>query len=134
MSKEVDQNEPMQTRGRAGKVSRSSDILTVLENRVVNLEKFVGNMKEMLELVEGRINGFSSMKEQLRDFVLDSLGGNVEMMHGLVNSTTEKLAERDDALEDMMRVMKKEIEELKGELTIYKVALSNGMLSSRPKQ
>ncbi|KAH1063817.1 hypothetical protein J1N35_028804 [Gossypium stocksii] len=38
------------------------------------------------------------------------------------------------ALEDMMMAMKKEIEELKRELTIYKVALSNGMLSSRPKQ
>ncbi|MFQ6655174.1 hypothetical protein Gotur_025848, partial [Gossypium turneri] len=34
----------------------------------------------------------------------------------------------------MVLAIKKEIEELKGELTIYKVALSNGMLSSRPKQ
>ncbi|MBA0626562.1 hypothetical protein Godav_004216 [Gossypium davidsonii] len=31
----------------------------------------------------------------------------------------------------MMLAMKKEMEELKGELMIYKVALSNGMLSSR---
>ncbi|MFQ6624355.1 hypothetical protein Gotur_003828 [Gossypium turneri] len=34
----------------------------------------------------------------------------------------------------MVLAMKKEIEELKGELVIYKAALSNGMLSSRPKQ
>ncbi|MBA0655465.1 hypothetical protein Goklo_007945 [Gossypium klotzschianum] len=55
-------------------------------------------------------------------------------MNGYVNSTTEKLAERDDTLEDMVLAMKKEIEELKGELTIYKTTLSNGMLTSRPKQ
>ncbi|MBA0751280.1 hypothetical protein Gogos_000215, partial [Gossypium gossypioides] len=34
----------------------------------------------------------------------------------------------------MVLAVKKEIEELKGELTIYKAALSNGMLFSRPKQ
>ncbi|MBA0866407.1 hypothetical protein Goshw_020652 [Gossypium schwendimanii] len=55
-------------------------------------------------------------------------------MNELVNSTTEKLAERNENLEDMVLAMKKKIEELKGELTIYKAALSNGMLSSRPKQ
>ncbi|MBA0636121.1 hypothetical protein Godav_022252 [Gossypium davidsonii] len=37
-------------------------------------------------------------------------------------------------LEDMVFAMKKEIEELKRELTVYKATLSNGMLSSRPKQ
>ncbi|MBA0818164.1 hypothetical protein Gohar_022276 [Gossypium harknessii] len=55
-------------------------------------------------------------------------------MNELVNSTTEKLAESDENLEDMVLAMKKEIEELKGELAIYKAALSNGILPSRPKQ
>ncbi|MFQ6662501.1 hypothetical protein Gotur_030330 [Gossypium turneri] len=55
-------------------------------------------------------------------------------MDELVNSTTEKLAARDETLDDMVLAMKKEIEELKGELTIYKATLSNGMLSSRSKQ
>ncbi|MBA0632858.1 hypothetical protein Godav_001526 [Gossypium davidsonii] len=55
-------------------------------------------------------------------------------MNGLVNSTTKKLVERDKTLEDMVLAMKKEIEELKGELTIYKIALNNEMLSSRSKQ
>ncbi|MBA0671273.1 hypothetical protein Goklo_007314 [Gossypium klotzschianum] len=55
-------------------------------------------------------------------------------MKELLKSTTKKLAERDENLEDMVLAMKKEIEELKGVLTIYKTALSNGMLSSRPKQ
>ncbi|MBA0727145.1 hypothetical protein Golax_000162 [Gossypium laxum] len=40
----------------------------------------------------------------------------------------------DETLKDMVLALKKESEELKGELTIYKAALSNGMLSSRPKQ
>ncbi|KAK8302979.1 hypothetical protein V6Z12_D04G121100 [Gossypium hirsutum] len=55
-------------------------------------------------------------------------------MNELVESTAEKVAERDEALEDMVLAMKKEIEELKGELAIYKAALSNGMLSSRLEQ
>ncbi|KAB2057262.1 hypothetical protein ES319_A11G157100v1 [Gossypium barbadense] len=135
MSKEViDQNEPMQTRRRGRKASRSRHMLSALEDQVGNLEESVGNMKETLELVEGRTDGFDSMEEQLRDFVLDSLGANAEKLNELVNSTTKKLAERDENLEDMMLAMKKEIEELKGELTIYKAALSNGMLSSKPKQ
>ncbi|KAG8478979.1 hypothetical protein CXB51_028879 [Gossypium anomalum] len=124
----------MQTRGRVRKAIHSREMLTALEDRVVNLEEPVRNMKETLELVEGRTDGFDSMEEQLRDFVLDSLGANVEKLNDLVNSTTEKLAERDENLEEMVLAMKKEIEELKGELMIYKVALSNGMLSSKSKQ
>ncbi|MBA0789184.1 hypothetical protein Gotri_027591 [Gossypium trilobum] len=124
----------METRGRARKASRSRDMLTALENRMVNLEESVGNMKEALELVEGCTDGFDSMEEQLRDFILDSLDANTEKMNELVESTAKKLAERDENLEDMVLAMKKEIEELKGELTIYKAAMSNMILSSRPKQ
>ncbi|MBA0615352.1 hypothetical protein Godav_015502 [Gossypium davidsonii] len=135
MSKEVvGQSEPMETREKARKASRSRDMLTALENGVVNLEESVRNMKETLELVEGRMDGFDSMEEQLKGFVLDSLDANAEKMNELVESTAKKLAEKDENLEDMVLAMKKEIEELKGELTIYKAALSNGMLSSRPKQ
>ncbi|MBA0638458.1 hypothetical protein Godav_022063 [Gossypium davidsonii] len=135
MSKEVvGPSEPIETRRRARNVSRSRDMLIALENQVVNLEESVGNMKEMLELVEGRTDGFDSMQEQLRDFVLDSLDANAEKVNELVESTTKKLTERDENLEDMVLAMKKEMKELKGELTIYKAALSNGMLSSRPKQ
>ncbi|MBA0795840.1 hypothetical protein Gohar_006671 [Gossypium harknessii] len=46
----------------------------------------------------------------------------------------KRLAERDDTLEDIVLAMKEEIAKLKGELTIYKATLSNGMLTSRPKQ
>ncbi|MBA0723112.1 hypothetical protein Golax_003721 [Gossypium laxum] len=124
----------METRGRARKASRLREILTALENQVVNLEESVGNMKETLELVEGRTDGFDPMEEQLRDFVLDSLDANKEKMNELLESTEGKLAERDEYLEDMALAMKKEIDELKGELAIYKATLSNGMLSSKPKQ
>ncbi|MBA0881322.1 hypothetical protein Goshw_004929, partial [Gossypium schwendimanii] len=55
-------------------------------------------------------------------------------MNELVESTTKKLVERDENLEDMVLAMKKEMKELKRELMIYKAALSNGMLSLRPKQ
>ncbi|MBA0634377.1 hypothetical protein Godav_024997 [Gossypium davidsonii] len=88
-------------------------------------------MKETLELVKGRTDGFDSMEEQLRDFVLDFLNANAKKMNELVESITKKLAKRDENLEDMVLAMKKEMEELNGELMIYKVDLSNGMLSSR---
>ncbi|MBA0626564.1 hypothetical protein Godav_004216 [Gossypium davidsonii] len=69
-------------------------MLTALENRVVNLEESVENMKETLELVEGHTDGFDSMKEQLKDFVLDSLGANAEKMNELVDSTTKNWRRR----------------------------------------
>ncbi|MBA0624778.1 hypothetical protein Godav_010069 [Gossypium davidsonii] len=106
-------------------------MLTTLENRVVTLKELVGNMKEILELVEGRTDGFDSMEEQLRDFVLHSFDANTKKMNKLVESTTKKLAERDENLEDMVLAMKKVMEELKVELMIYKATLNNGMLSSR---
>ncbi|MBA0632734.1 hypothetical protein Godav_001418 [Gossypium davidsonii] len=109
-------------------------MLTALENRVGNLKESVGEMNETLELVEGRTDRFDSMEEQLSEFMLDSLGVNTEKMNGLVNSTVKKLVERDDTLKDMVLAMKKEIKELKRELTIYKATLSNGMLISRLKQ
>ncbi|MBA0633869.1 hypothetical protein Godav_025731 [Gossypium davidsonii] len=117
----VDQNEPIQTSVKARKVSRSRDMLKALENRVGNLEESVGNMKETLELVEGCTDGFDSMEDQLKKFVLDFLSTNVEKMNRLVNSTAKKLAERDDTLEDMVLAMKKEIEELNGRSRFIKL-------------
>ncbi|MBA0638272.1 hypothetical protein Godav_029987 [Gossypium davidsonii] len=98
----VDQNAPIQTRGRSKKASRLRDMLIALINQVGNLEESIGNMKETLELVEGCTDGFDSMEEQLREFVLDSLGANAKKMNGLVKSTAEKLVERDDTLKDIL--------------------------------
>ncbi|KAG8482444.1 hypothetical protein CXB51_024068 [Gossypium anomalum] len=88
-------------------------------------------MRETLELVEERTDGFDLIEEQLREFVLDFLSSNVEKMNGVLKSTTKKLAEKDDALEVMMLAMKEEITKLKG---VYKAALRNEILISRPKQ
>ncbi|MBA0620976.1 hypothetical protein Godav_006637 [Gossypium davidsonii] len=55
------------------------------------------------------------MEEQIREFMLDYLGANVEKMNGLVNSTAKKLAERDDTLEDMQQAMNvPKLEKFKG--------------------
>ncbi|XP_016694443.2 uncharacterized protein [Gossypium hirsutum] len=109
MSKEVVGNvEGMETRGRARKASRSRDILSALEDRVVTLENFVGDIRERIDDVEDRLHdGLQSMQEQLKVYVMD----NVEQLTG-----------RDDAIEAMVAALKGEIAELKGEITIYKVA------------
>ncbi|KAK8271103.1 hypothetical protein V6Z12_D11G241300 [Gossypium hirsutum] len=113
MSKEV---EGIETRGRARKASRSRDILSALEDRVVTLENFAGDIKERIDDVDDRLHdGLQSMQEKLKVYVID----NVEQLTG-----------RDDVIEAMVAALKGEIAELKGELTIYKVALGNGGLGA----
>ncbi|MFQ6667531.1 hypothetical protein Gotur_033514 [Gossypium turneri] len=129
-------SEPMETRGRARKASRSRDILTALENRVVNLEESIRNMKETLELVEGGTDGLDSMEEQLRDFVLDSLDTNREKMKELLESTAEKLAERDENLEDMIAMVRETMKKMKRDIAmmvtipIAQVAMGNHEMRS----
>ncbi|MFQ6621814.1 hypothetical protein Gotur_001628 [Gossypium turneri] len=88
MSKEVAGNvEGMETRGRAKKASRSRDILSALEDRVVTLENFVGDIKERIDDVDDRLHdGLQSIQEQLKVYVLDKL---------------EQLTGRDDAIKAM---------------------------------
>ncbi|XP_040937957.1 uncharacterized protein [Gossypium hirsutum] len=113
MSKEV---EGVDTRGRARKASRSRDILSALEDRVVTLESSTGDIKERVEDVDDRLHdGLQSMQEQLKEYVTDNM---------------KQLTGRDDAIEAMVVALKGEIVELKGELTIYKVALGNGGLAA----
>lgn len=113
MSKEV---EGVETRGRARKASRSRDILSALEDRVVTLESSMGDIKERVEDVDDRLHdGLQSMQEQLKEYVTDNM---------------KQLTGRDDAIEAMVVALKGEIAELKGELTIYKVALGNGGLAA----
>ncbi|KAG8488584.1 hypothetical protein CXB51_016513 [Gossypium anomalum] len=109
-------------------------MLSTLEGQVVNLKEFVRDMRVTFELVKGCTCEFDSMEEQFKDFVLESLGSNVEKMKRVPNSITSKLMGRDDALEAMMSNLKEEIAKLKRELTICKAALSNGMLALKPKQ
>ncbi|MFQ6621256.1 hypothetical protein Gotur_002434 [Gossypium turneri] len=88
MSKEVVENvEGMETRGRARKASRSRDILSALEDRVVTLEESVGDINERIDDVDDRLNdGLQSMQEQLKVYVLDNV---------------EKLTGRNDVIEAM---------------------------------
>lgn len=46
----------------------------------------------------------------------------------------EKLIEKNDTLEAIVTVLKEQVAKLKGELTICKVVLGNGMLASGLKQ
>ncbi|KAK5832754.1 hypothetical protein PVK06_016557 [Gossypium arboreum] len=119
MSKEVGENELIETCGRARKASRSRDMLSSLKNRVVNLEESVGDMKETLKEVLTRME---ELMECSKEFVLDTL-----------RSTSNKLTVRDESLEALVTVMKEKIVELKGELIIYKVALGSRILASRSK-
>ncbi|MFQ6664452.1 hypothetical protein Gotur_031559 [Gossypium turneri] len=124
-------SEPIETRGRARKGSCSRDMLTALENRVVILEESIENMKETLELVEGHTDGLDSMKEQLRDFVLDSQDANGEKMKELLESTTEKLAEKDQNPEDMVAMVRETMKKMKRDIammatvSIAQVAMGN---------
>ncbi|KAK8359086.1 hypothetical protein V6Z12_A04G071500 [Gossypium hirsutum] len=128
MLKEVAENiDGVETRGRARKASRSRDILSALEDRVITLEESVGDVKERVDDIDDRVNdGLLSMKEQLRDYVLD----HVEKLIARDDAIEEKLSGRNDAIEAMMAALKEEIAELKGELTIYKAALGNGGLAA----
>lgn len=75
----------------------------------------------------------NSMEEQFREFVVKFLDSNVEAMQRVLNSTGDRLAVRDDALETMVTASKEQIEKLKGELVICKTILGNGILAMTPK-
>ncbi|MBA0582060.1 hypothetical protein Gorai_024212, partial [Gossypium raimondii] len=72
---------------------------------VAKLEGSIGDVTDTLEVVKRRTDKLDLIKEQLRDYVTEALSAN-----------------RD--------VMKKAV---KGELTICKATLGNGMLASTPK-
>ncbi|MBA0756334.1 hypothetical protein Gogos_005457 [Gossypium gossypioides] len=80
------------------------------------------DVKNRIDDVNDRLNdGLQTMQEQLKEFVWDT-----------ISSSENKLAGKDDALEAMVTILKKEINELKGELKIFKAAIGNGMLASKP--
>ncbi|KAA3461251.1 hypothetical protein EPI10_027835 [Gossypium australe] len=72
----------------------------------------MGDVRETFEVVKGHTNGLDSMKKQIREFVLESLDSSVEVMKGVLNSTTNKLKVRDDAFDAMVMTLKEQIEEL----------------------
>ncbi|KAH1047515.1 hypothetical protein J1N35_038299 [Gossypium stocksii] len=74
------------------------------------------------------------MKGQIKEFVVEALSSNLDAMKGVFNTIMNNLTEKNDAIEAKVTAWKEQIVELKGELTIYKVALGNRMLASAPKQ
>ncbi|MBA0665684.1 hypothetical protein Goklo_002169, partial [Gossypium klotzschianum] len=97
---------------------------SALEDQVVTLEESIGDVKERISDVDDRLNdGLQTMQEQLREFVWDNIG-----------FSENKLTGKDDALEAMILALKEEINELKGELKLFKAAIDNEMLASKPKQ
>ncbi|KAH1097200.1 hypothetical protein J1N35_014121 [Gossypium stocksii] len=53
------------------------------------------DVRETLEVVERCTTELDLMEEQFKEFVLESLGSNVEAMRGMLNSTTDKLIVRE---------------------------------------
>ncbi|KAH1091419.1 hypothetical protein J1N35_018676 [Gossypium stocksii] len=95
-------------------------------------------MSKMFKVVVGYTDGFNSMKDQLKEFVLESHKTNVEKVQGALNFSRNKLMERNDAPEPMVMALKEEtmattralntrIEELVGELTLYRAVMDGGV-------
>ncbi|KAK5819792.1 hypothetical protein PVK06_024815 [Gossypium arboreum] len=96
---------------------------THLQNMEINLEESIKDIKETVEEVNGGLtDGLESMKEQLRNYMLESL-----------DSIENKLMGKGYVLEVMRMTLKENIAELNGELTIYKAILCNEMHATGPK-
>ncbi|KAH1083337.1 hypothetical protein J1N35_023098 [Gossypium stocksii] len=80
--------------GRGRKNSRSRDILSALESRVVPLEECMGEMKETLEAIEV--------------YMAKAFSSNMDTLQALLNIDVGKLIENNDALEARMIAMKEE--------------------------
>ncbi|KAH1072887.1 hypothetical protein J1N35_025215 [Gossypium stocksii] len=65
----------------------------------------MGDVRKTLEVVKRHTNGLDSMKEQLREFELESLDSSVDVMKGALSSTIEKLTARDDAFNGMVTAL-----------------------------
>ncbi|KAH1032583.1 hypothetical protein J1N35_044757 [Gossypium stocksii] len=89
----------------------------------------MGEVSEILKVFVGRTNGFDSIEDQLKDFVLESHETNVDKVQEVLNSMRNTLTKRNDALEAMVIALKEEtiataralstrIEELEGKLAL----------------
>ncbi|KAH1083468.1 hypothetical protein J1N35_023229 [Gossypium stocksii] len=117
MSKGIDkQIELMETSGRDKKASISRDMALALEGQVTNLEESKSNVKKTLKAVDGYTNKLDLVKEQLKEFVVDTLGSNMETIQGIINSNMDKLTVRDNAFEAMVTALKEQVAKLKREL------------------
>ncbi|KAH1092208.1 hypothetical protein J1N35_019465 [Gossypium stocksii] len=111
MLKGVDEHiEPTETHERARKASQSRDMLLALYGRVARLKSSMGDMKETVKEVDGYNTKLELRQDQLNNQMTKALSDNMDVMLGILNTIWEQ------------------IEELKGELNIYKDALGNEAL------
>ena len=88
-----------------------------MERRVSRFEESMTEVKEAQEAAESYHEQFDSMEENVS-----------KTMQKLLDETFAKLNERDDSLEATVVAMKKEMDQLKSELLIYKTAMQSGVL------
>ncbi|MBA0753849.1 hypothetical protein Gogos_020557 [Gossypium gossypioides] len=98
-----------------------------IETRETVEGKKVNKSREMISALEGRMT--ISRNLWLKEFVVEALNSNVEVMQGVLSSTMDKLTTMDDVLKAVVLTLKGQIAELKGELTIYRVVLGNRVLA-----
>ncbi|KAH1107312.1 hypothetical protein J1N35_011080 [Gossypium stocksii] len=94
----------------------------------------MGDVGETLELVDGHTDELDEMKEQLKDYVNEALYRNQDMMKEVFNVVKSDKVEKNKAFEAMIKALKEQVTELKGELNICKVALGSAMLVSASKK
>ncbi|MBA0664121.1 hypothetical protein Goklo_004170 [Gossypium klotzschianum] len=102
--------------------------------RALQTRGFYDDVSKTLAVVGRCTTEIDSMKKKLKEFVVEALSSNLDAMKGVFNTVVNNLIEKNDALEAMVTTWKEKIVELKGELTVYKVALGNRILASAPKQ
>ncbi|MBA0877230.1 hypothetical protein Goshw_016251 [Gossypium schwendimanii] len=111
------------------------------------VEECVGKLEESMEDARESNNALGEsiddLREQSRDFVTMCLTFQRDSVQTLLDSQKKKLTERNNAFEAMMMALKEEtmattralsikIEELKGELALYRAAVEKGVSSVAP--
>lgn len=104
-------------------------MLSNLESRVVHLEESMGEVNETFEVVKTRSKELNPIKEQFKEYVMKALSSNVDTLQALLNTIVDKLTERNDALEATMMTLNTKIEELEGELAMYRVVMEKRVLN-----
>ncbi|KAL4279164.1 hypothetical protein GQ457_03G018260 [Hibiscus cannabinus] len=130
-----------ETRQAKAKRASSKDRLITLEGKVTRLENSTKESRERLDVVEFRLKELDAREDKLK-----------EEFQGLINETIEHVDQQDNSLKEEvialkqmveelihnedkkapkieMMVLKKEVEELRGELRVYKTAVTNGVMS-----
>ncbi|KAH1030858.1 hypothetical protein J1N35_043032 [Gossypium stocksii] len=62
-------------------------MMSALEGQVTNLEESMYGVNETLKVVEGRTDELNSMRVQLRDYMAEALGANLDVLKEALNTT-----------------------------------------------